>query len=220
MDDSPAGQGAFPGPRDARAGSRPVAASAPPASAAGAAPAAQAAAPPASAAGAAPAAQAAAPRARRLDRLTGLLLLAAAAVALFPAAPVLLRALGLDGAPAPMQSAGRFARLLAPRSPDPPRPRFDERGDAEPLPSPRAEDPALDEEAEAPGAAGRFQLGIAERGITLLDEPRAGGSRVGAIAAGELVMIMREAGGWALVAQNDGDSIVMGWARRSEIAIR
>ncbi|WP_437678565.1 SH3 domain-containing protein [Sorangium sp. So ce131] len=212
MDDSPAGQGAFPGPRDARdardarAGSRPAAPAAPPASAAGAA----------------PAAQAAAPRARRLDRLTGLLLLAAAAVALFPATPVLLRALGLDGAPAPMQSAAKFSRLLAPRPPGQPRPRFDERDDAEPLPSPRAEDPALDsdEEAEAPGAAGRFQLGIAERGITLLDEPRADGSRVGAIAAGELVMIMREAGGWALVAQNDGDNVVMGWARRSEIAIR
>ncbi|MGK4007077.1 SH3 domain-containing protein [Sorangium sp. So ce1036] len=214
MVDPPAGQDASPGPRDTRA---------PPADAG------PAAAPPADArragaraqpSSAAPDAAPAPGRARRLDRLTGLLLLLAAAIVLFPAAPALLRAAGVGGTRSPMPSASRFAHLLDRRSPAAPRFRFDEGADTDDRPSPGAELPGLDDEGEEPGTTGRLQLGIAARGITLRDEPRADGSRVGAIAAGEFVMIVREAGGWALVAQHHGDSLVMGWARRSEIAVR
>ncbi|WP_437510538.1 SH3 domain-containing protein [Sorangium sp. So ce1099] len=198
MDDSPAGQGASPGPRDMRA-ARPAAEAAPP--------------------GAVPAL----PHARRLDRLTGLVLFAAAAVALLPTAPLLLRALA--GEPPPMQGAGRFTHLLERRSPAVERSRshprfpFDADPGADDPRSPREEDPALDEEAEEPGGALPLQLGIASRGITLLEEP-GDGARVGAVAAGELVMIVRESGAWALVAKNQGGNMVMGWARRSEIAVR
>ncbi|WP_437929228.1 SH3 domain-containing protein [Sorangium sp. So ce291] len=198
MDDSPAGQGASPGPRDARA-ARPAAVAAP------------------------PAAMPALPQARRLDRLTGLVLFAAAAVALLPTAPLLLRALA--GERPPMQGAGRFAHLLERRSPAAERSRshprfpFDADPGADDPRAPREADPGLDEEAEEPGGASPLQLGIASRGITLLDEP-GDGARVGAVAAGELVMIVRESGAWALVAKNQGGNMVMGWARRSEIAIR
>ncbi|WP_437757550.1 SH3 domain-containing protein [Sorangium sp. So ce1389] len=198
MDDSPAGQGASPGPRDAPP-ARPAAAAAPP--------------------GAVPAL----PQARLLDRLTGLVLFAAAVVALLPTAPLLLRALA--GERPPMQGAGRFAHLLERRSPAAERSRshprfpFDADPGADDPRSPREEDPGLDEEADEPGGASPLQLGIASRGITLLDEP-GDGARVGAVAAGELVMIVRESGAWALVAKNQGGNMVMGWARRSEIAIR
>ncbi|WP_437624659.1 SH3 domain-containing protein [Sorangium sp. So ce1151] len=199
MDDSPAGQGASPGPRDAHPGARPAAVAAPP--------------------GAVPAL----PHARRLDRLTGLVLFAAAAVALLPTAPLLLRALA--GERPPMQGAGRFAHLLERRSPAAERSRshprfpFDADPGADDPRSPREEDPGLDEEAEAPGGGSPLQLGIASRGITLLEEP-GDGARVGVVAAGELVMVVRESGAWALVAKNQGGNMVMGWARRSEIAIR
>ncbi|WP_437969132.1 SH3 domain-containing protein [Sorangium sp. So ce260] len=203
MDDSPAGQGASPGPRDVRAahaGTRLAARAEPP-----------------------PGAAPAPPRARRLDRLTGLVLLAATAVALLPTAPIVLRAVA--GERAPVQGAGRFAHLLEGRSPAGRSPAhlrfpFDEDPGADEPRSPRDDGPAFDEEEEEPGAAARLQLGIASRGITLLEEPRADGARIGAVAAGELVMIVRESGAWALVARNQGDSMVMGWARRSEIAIR
>jgi len=33
-------------------------------------------------------------------------------------------------------------------------------------------------------------------------------------------MLMKEQGEWALVLQNGADGVVMGWARRSEIAVR
>ncbi len=204
MDDSPAGQGASPGSRDVRAAH------------AGTPLAARAAPPP----GAAPAP----PRARRLDWLTGLVLFTAAAVALLPTAPLVLRAVA--GERSPVQGAGRFTHLLEGRSPAAGRSRahprfpFDEEPGADEPRSRHDDGPSFDDEGEEPGAPSRLQLGIASRGITLLEEPRADGARIGAIAAGELVMIVREAGAWALVTKNQGDSMVMGWARRSEIAIR
>ncbi|WP_437898203.1 SH3 domain-containing protein [Sorangium sp. So ce124] len=202
MDHPPAGQGASPGPRDVRAehaGTRLAARAEPP--------------------GAAPAP----PRARQLDRLTGLVLLAAAAVVLIPMAPVVFRAVAGDRSP--VQSAGRFAHVLDGRPPADrgaqvhPRFPFDEDPGSDERPSPHDDGPAFDDE-EDPGAPGRLQAGIAARGITLLDEPRADGARVGSIAAGEIVMIVREAGAWALVMKNGGGDLLMGWARRSEIAIR
>ncbi|WP_438018590.1 SH3 domain-containing protein [Sorangium sp. So ce315] len=206
MDDSSAGQGASPGRVDARA--------------------AHAGAPPAAPAGPPPGDTPAAPPARRLDRLTGIVLAVAAAVALSPTAPLVLRALA--GERPHVQGAGRFTHLLEPRSPDderarapsPPRFSFDDDPGADDPPSPRDAPPGFDEEGDDPGAPSRLQIGIASRGITLVDEPRPDGARVASIAAGELVMIVRESGGWALVAKHQGGNLVMGWARRSEIAVR
>ncbi|WP_437939452.1 SH3 domain-containing protein [Sorangium sp. So ce341] len=203
MDDSPAGQGASRGSRDVRAAH------------AGTHLAARAEPPP----GAAPAP----PRARRLDRLTGLALFAATAVAALPTAPIVLRAIADDRSP--VQSAGRFAHLLEGRSPAASRAQararfpFDEDPGADEPRSPRDDGPAGGEEDD-PDAPARLQAGIASRSITLLEEPRADGARIGAVAAGELVMVMRESGAWALVMKHDGGNMVMGWARRSEIAIR
>ncbi|WP_437280160.1 SH3 domain-containing protein [Sorangium sp. So ce375] len=203
MDDSPAGQGASPGARDVRAahaGPRLAARAEPP-----------------------PGDAPAPPRARRLDRLTGLVLFAAATVVLLPTAPVVLRAVAGDRPP--VQGAGRFAHLLEERSPAGgraqarPRFRFDEEEGDDERQSPHEDGPAFDDE-EDPRAPAPIQAGIASRSITLLDEPRADGARVGAVAAGEVVMIVREWGEWAHVLKSDGGTMLMGWARRSEIAIR
>lgn len=206
MHDSSAGQDASRGrvdPRAARAG-----------------------APPAAPAGPSPGDAPAAAPARRLDRLTGIVLTVAAAVALSPTAPLVLRALA--GERPPVQGAGRFTHHLergsldddGARAPSPPRFSFDDDPGADDPPSPRDALPDFDDEGDDPGAPMRPQIGIASRGITLVDEPRPDGARVASIDAGELVMIVRESGGWALVAKHQGGNLVVGWARRSEIAVR
>jgi hypothetical protein len=159
-------------------------------------------------------------RPRWMDRLTGALLLVSAAVALVPVLPAALRALGAGVSPAEEQAAGRSAWLLPPQgSPHAPFD-VDESPERDARALPRAEAPELDADEEAPQSSPRLRMGVAPRGIRLLDEPRVGSARVGEIAAGELVMIVRESGDWALIARNDDQGVVMGWARRSEIAIR
>lgn len=157
-------------------------------------------------------------RARRINRLTGLLLLAAAAVVLVPTSPVLLYAAGVGVPRPPMQSAGKIGRMLR-RSPAVAPPWAHDQTAEDDAPRLRLPD-VEDHDGEPPDAPARLRVGVAPRGLTLLDEPSQGGSRVGTIPAGEVVMILREAGGWALIAQNTDEGVIMGWARRSEIAVR
>lgn len=157
-------------------------------------------------------AQASAP-ARWLERFSALLLVAATAVAVAAAAPALLQAAGtalprltpepMDGAPLPLDLGHQPPELLA--NPDP---LFD-----------RDHDSDTD---ELPGALaeGRGRLGIARGPLPLRERPGEAGKLVAEVKAGELVMILRESGSYALVWAGGTDSVVKGWARRSGIAVR
>jgi hypothetical protein len=157
------------------------------------------------------------PRSRWMERLTGALLFSAAVVTLVPVVPAALRSLGVGVAPAPVQGAGTIAQLLPRRGSTHPRLDLDERSRAD---EERAPSSAGLPTADPDGEPARIRVGVAPRGLKLLDEPSPGSARVGEIAAGELVMIVRESGEWAFIARNGDDGVIMGWARRSEIAVR
>lgn len=63
---------------------------------------------------------------------------------------------------------------------------------------------------------GSIRLGLARKTLTLYAEPGGSGEVLGKIEAGEQVVIMKEAGPWALVFQSGK----MGWTKKSEIAVR
>ena len=74
---------------------------------------------------------------------------------------------------------------------------------------------------DEPGAAedkrgSSVRLGLARKTLTLYAEPGGMGSPLGTIEAGEQVVLIKEAGPWALVFQSGK----MGWAKKSEIAVR
>ncbi|MCC6556103.1 MAG: SH3 domain-containing protein [Polyangiaceae bacterium] len=170
-----------------------------------------------------PVAQGARPRgARWIDRVTGLLLLAAGASVALAAAPAALRALGV-GAP-PRQSAARLPEIRYRAPASSPRFTFDLEDDEEPEDrlDPHAGAPHGGGGGDAPahGDTGKIRMGLARRDLAVLGEPDAAGVRLGEIKAGDVIMVVREAGEWTLVIQNGADGVTMGWVRSSEIAIR
>lgn len=66
------------------------------------------------------------------------------------------------------------------------------------------------------GSSKSIRLGLARRALKLHAEPDDNGTVLGEIKAGEQVVIIKEAGLWALVFQSGN----MGWTRKSEIAVR
>jgi uncharacterized protein YgiM (DUF1202 family) len=88
---------------------------------------------------------------------------------------------------------------------------------------------ALDDDSEREREVGRApsgkdseerarttRLGLARSALTLHAEPGDDAYVIGEIKAGEQVVIIKEAGLWALVFQSGN----MGWTRKSEIAVR
>ncbi|NUQ77479.1 MAG: SH3 domain-containing protein [Polyangiaceae bacterium] len=75
-----------------------------------------------------------------------------------------------------------------------------------------------DEEPEAAEEkrGSSVRLGLARKTLTLYAEPGGAGEALGTIEAGEQVVIIKEAGPWALVFQSGK----MGWTKKSEIAVR
>lgn len=141
-----------------------------------------------------------------MDRLTAALLAASVGIAVGAATPAFLRAAGvqlLHGAAAPPGSAAPLA--LPHRPPEilghegPP---FDPDDDDLPLPEPRG------------------QLGLTRSPLVLHEQPAGAARGVADVEAGELVTIVRFAGDWALVYYGGSGGLVVGWAKKSEIAIR
>jgi uncharacterized protein YgiM (DUF1202 family) len=158
----------------------------------------------------APAPRPAPPRpARWLSRISAALLLAAAALTAWAAAPALLRATGtslprtepLEGAPPPLDLRHGPPEILA-------------------NPEPTFEPDHEDDDAPGPAAAPGAHLGFARGPLALRARPGEASKPVGEVAAGDLVMIMRESGDWALVWAGGTDSMLKGWARKSGIALR
>ena len=82
---------------------------------------------------------------------------------------------------------------------------------------PRRGDPPPEPSGTTP--PGGVQVGITRHSLRLVD--RAGGSQVmGEVDEGEPVIVAREKGEWVLVVHNGQNSLVMGWTRKSEVAVR
>jgi uncharacterized protein YgiM (DUF1202 family) len=64
------------------------------------------------------------------------------------------------------------------------------------------------------------RVGLTRHGLTLRERPGEGTEITGAVKAGEVVMIMKDAGEWVLIMHSGDDDVSMGWAKRSDVAIR
>jgi len=173
-----------------------------------------------------------APRpARWADRLTLLLLFGALCTLTAVATPAVLRAAGVGAQAAPVLRAKKLPRPER-AEPSPSRePAFlfdmddedDDRRSPHTWPPRRSTDRAGGDPLAAPAAPedeGTVRMGLARRPLRLLGNPKPDGEVLGEVEAGSSVMIMKEAGDWALVVRTGQEGVVMGWARRSEIAVR
>jgi uncharacterized protein YgiM (DUF1202 family) len=151
----------------------------------------------------------AAPPSRWIERLSGLLLLAAAAVMTYTAAPALLGMAGGPRAPAPSVQPAPLALPHLPK---------------ELLADPGRLDLDRDLEPDEPGAAPALQLrsGLARTPLSLRDKPSEAGRLVGEIPAGRLVSIWSESADWVLIASGGSvdEDMVAGWVKKSGIAVR
>lgn len=182
---------------------------------------------------------------RWADTVTGALLCVAVAVVAVSASPALLRAAGVvDLRPEVGAHAGGRLSLLPPGHERPSHPLFgDEDDDEADLPLPFLESkrergilgdrgkPREDAEESGPrvhapegpleGADGtRARIGVVRHRITLVESPGKDGPTLGEVQPGKLVMVLKEAGDFALVAYSSEDGVLMGWTKKSEIAVR
>lgn len=74
----------------------------------------------------------------------------------------------------------------------------------------------LDEDAD-PGDA---RLAVAVRDVVVRDRADERASPVGKVPRGELLIVIREDGAWAMVAHLGGEGATTGWVRRGDLAIR
>ncbi len=70
------------------------------------------------------------------------------------------------------------------------------------------------------GSSARPAMGLVRRTIKLVTNPKDPSEVTGNLKAGELVMILKETDGWLLVASSSTEGVVMGWVKKSEIAVR
>ena len=168
--------------------------------------------------GAAPPSRPAEPPARWLDRVSGLLLCVAVGVALVPATPALLRALGiqLPGIASPSEGAPVVLPHRPPELLGNPDSLFDPDHDLDP------DEARSPDGSDLPGAAAaaHARIGLARGPLVLHDKPTFTARSLGAVKTGEMVMIMHEAGEWVYVVSDSDEKLVSGWAKKSEIAIR
>jgi len=154
----------------------------------------------------------------RIDQLTAVFLFAAAAAALGAAGPSFLRA---AGAPLPAAAPSTFAPPLDLRHQPPellanPDPFLDPDRDTDPDDAPGVTGMGPVD----PGSGEHAKPGIARGALALRDRPGDTARPIAEVKAGELVMIVRESGSYALVWAGGADGIVMGWVRKSGIAVR
>lgn len=144
-------------------------------------------------------------RLRWVARLTTALLAASLGVLAGAATPAFLRAAGVKlrseeppASAAPLALPHRPPELLSHEGPE---------GLFDP------------DDDEAPPSHG--QLGLAREKVALHEQPATVAPEVGDVEAGEMVTILRVVGEWALVySGGDGGNLVVGWVRKSEIAVR
>jgi hypothetical protein len=157
-------------------------------------------------------------RARWMDATTVVLLLVGVFVVLLTAAEPVLRAAGLGAGPARDDEG---VTLLAPDPHGAPDPRdidLHQRGVEDALRHP----PAAKDDADSPpsGATRLQRFGVVRRRVSILEQPVPGARSLGDVEPGELVGVVREVGDFALVVHSGEDGALMGWAKKSEIAVR
>jgi uncharacterized protein YgiM (DUF1202 family) len=64
------------------------------------------------------------------------------------------------------------------------------------------------------------RVGVSTTAVKLTIGPSTDAEVTGALGAGEVVVIAKEQGEWLFVFHNKGDSVSMGWARKSDITVR
>lgn len=91
-----------------------------------------------------------------------------------------------------------------------------------PRDAPEQGGPRVHERGGPPAGAGeaRARFGVVRRRITLVDDPVGAGRELGHVDSGKLVMVIKEVGDFALVAYSGDDGVLMGWTKKSEIAVR
>jgi hypothetical protein len=148
---------------------------------------------------------------RWIDRLTTGLLAASVGVTVGAATPAFLRAGGVElgstvgpDSAAPLALPHRPPEILAHEGP------LDLSVDADDDEGPLVE----------PGHAGAGQVGLTRGPLVLREQPAGAAPSVGDVEAGELVTILRVNGDWALVYYGGSGGLVVGWAKKSEIAVR
>ena len=144
------------------------------------------------------------------DRLTTGVLALSIGVMGGVAGPPVLRAAGVT-LPVVGASPSTFHRPLA--LPHPPR-ELTLRDD----PSETLVDP--DQDGDDPPLPGSVELGLTRGTLTLHERPDASAEMAGELPANELVTILRDVGDWVLVYHNGPAGPVIGYAKKSEIAIR
>lgn len=75
----------------------------------------------------------------------------------------------------------------------------------------------LDDEGRNPGDA-RLAVAVRDLVVRELADDRA--ASLGGVPRGELLIVIREAGAWAMVAHLGGEGSTTGWVRRGDLAIR
>src|SRR5262249_50377460 len=140
---------------------------------------------------------------RWLDRLTLAILVFSVSLTLGAAAPAFLAAVGAPRSSAAPEGSSR--PLALPHRPP------------EILSQPPSEGPGAPFD---PGDPPRGQLGLTRGPLTLREQPTLGSEVVGEVKAGELVTVPFITGEWALVYYTGPGGLLMGWAKKSEIAIR
>lgn len=166
---------------------------------------------------------------RALDTLSAMLLAVAAILVFTAAAPALLRPAGLGSDRSPPASAHGGS----PTSPHGVAPILgdDDLDEAAPgttdehpfgMAPPRAEGPLQgDEPGEArPGPGASLRAATVRRRTKLLLRAEDDAAETGEVAAGDSVYVVKEQGAWALVMRSGPDGMAMGWARKSQLAIR
>jgi hypothetical protein len=144
--------------------------------------------------------------ARRIDRVTTALLAASVGLTVGVATPSFLVAAGVDLPSVRGELPAGEPLVLPHRAPE-----IVGHSEGTELPF----DPDGDDDTPEPHG----QVGLTRGPLVLHDQPAGRASVVGDVQAGEMVTILRVAGDWALVYYNGG-GLVVGWAKKSEIAIR
>jgi hypothetical protein len=157
--------------------------------------------------------EAPAPSRRRASDLLALALVATSVVVVtVAAAPSVARELGLTSASISRRELPRRAgdEIGSPR-------RHDGRGLGVPDLVAPPDDLVEDDDEVGPGDA---RLAVAVRDLVVREIADERAASLGEVPRGELLIVIREAGAWAMVAHLGGEGSTTGWVRRGDLAIR